>query len=52
MSQNEKSEDEHSIFPFLVNSRADDRGQTKFYQNLIANLFEKELVHEQQKFQK
>ena len=41
MSQNEKSEDENSIFPFLINSLTDDRGQTQFCQNLFANLFER-----------
>ena len=41
MSQNEKSEDENSILPFLINSLSDDRGQTQFCQNLIAKLFEK-----------
>ena len=41
MSQNEESEDENSILPFLINSLTDDRGQTQFFQNLIANLFEK-----------
>ena len=40
MSQNEESEDENSIFPFLMKSITDDRGQTQFCQNLIANLFE------------
>ena len=41
MSQNEESEVENSILPFLINSLTDDRGQTQFCQNLIANLFEK-----------
>ena len=41
MSQNEESEDENFIFPFLINSLTDDRGQTQFCQNLIANLFER-----------
>ena len=41
MSQNEKSEEEISILPFLINSLTDVRGQTQFCQNLIANLFEK-----------
>ena len=41
MSQNEESEDENSILHFLINSLTDDRGQTQFCQNLIANLFEK-----------
>ena len=41
MSQNEESGDENSILPFLFNSLTDDREQTQFCQNLIANLFEK-----------
>ena len=41
MSQNEESEDENSLLPFLINSLTDDRRQTQFCQNLIANLFEK-----------
>ena len=41
MSHNEESEDENSIFPFLINSLTDDRGQTHLCQNLIANLFER-----------
>ena len=43
MSQNEKSEDENSILPFLINSLTDDRGQTHFCQKIIANLFEKRI---------
>ena len=41
MSTNEESEDENSILPFIIISLTDDRGQIKFCQNLIANLFEK-----------
>ena len=41
MSTNEESEDENSILPFLFNSLTDDRGQTQFCQNLIANVIEK-----------
>ena len=40
MSQNEESEDENSIFSFLINSLTYNKGQTQFCQNLIANLFE------------
>ena len=43
MSQNEESEDKNSIFSFLINSLTDDRGQTQFFQSLIANFFEKEI---------
>ena len=39
MSQNEKSEDENCILPFLINLLTNDRRQTQFCQNLIANLF-------------
>ena len=41
MSQKEESEDENSIFSFLNNSLTDNRGQTQFCPNLIANLFER-----------
>ena len=41
MSTNEESEDENSILPFIIVSLTDDRRQTKFCQNLIANLFER-----------
>ena len=49
MSQNEESEDENSILPFLINSLTDDRGQTQFCQNLIAK---KGVSPTQQNFQK
>ena len=39
-SQSDESPDENSIFPFLINSLTDDRGQVQFCINLIANLFE------------
>ena len=38
--QNDESPDENSVFPFLINSRTDDRGQVQFCNNLTANLFE------------
>ena len=41
MKTNEESEDESSILPFIITSLTDDKGQTKFCQNLIAKLFEK-----------
>ena len=41
MSQNEAIEDENSIFLFIITSLNDDRGQTQFCQNLIANLFKR-----------
>ena len=43
MSTNEESEDENSILLFIIISLTDDRGQAKFCQNLIANLFEKRI---------
>ena len=52
MSQIEESQDENSILLFLINSLTEDTGQTQFCQNLIANLFEMELVYVQQYFQK
>ena len=45
MNQSEESQDENSIFPFLINSLTDDREQTQFCQNLIANLFERGNSH-------
>ena len=41
MSQSEKIIDENSVFPFLINSLTDDRGQIQFCNNLIANSFER-----------
>ena len=41
MSQNEESKDKNSNLSFLINSLTDDRGQTQFYRNLVANIFEK-----------
>ena len=41
MSQNEESEDENSILPIIITSLTDDRGKTKFCQNLITPLFER-----------
>ena len=41
MTQTEESQDENSVFPFLINSLTDDRGQIQFCQNLIAKLFER-----------
>ena len=40
LNQSEESQDENSVLPILINSLTDDRGQTLFVQNLIANLFE------------
>ena len=39
-SPSEESPDEDSVFPFIIISFTDDRGQTKFCHNLIANIFE------------
>ena len=41
MIQSEESQDENSVFPFLINSLTDYRRQIQFCQNLIANLFER-----------
>ena len=41
MIQIEEDQEENSILPFFVNPLAEDRGQTQFYQKLIANLFKK-----------
>ena len=42
MSQSPSDEgpDENSVFPFLINSLTEDRGQVQFCKYLIANLFE------------
>ena len=39
-TQSNESPDEHSVFPSIIFSLTDDRGQTQFCKNLIANLFE------------
>ena len=39
-TQSDESPDENSVFPFLITSITDDRGQMQFRNNLIANLFE------------
>ena len=39
-SPSDESPDEHSVFPFLINSLTEDRGQIQFCINLIGNLFE------------
>ena len=38
-TQSDESPDEEATFPFLIDS-LDDRGQTRFCQNLLVNLFE------------
>ena len=38
-TQYDESPDEEAVFPFLIDS-LDDRGQTRFCQNLLINLFE------------
>ena len=42
MSQipSDESPDEDSVFPFIIISLTEDRGQTQFCHNLIANIFE------------
>ena len=42
MSQSPSDErpDEDSVFPFIIISLTEDRGQTQFSHNLIANIFE------------
>ena len=40
MDQSEESPDENSVFPVLIISLTDDRGQKQFCYNLPANLFE------------
>ena len=38
-TQSDESPDEEAVFPFLIDS-LDDRGQTRFSQNLLVYLFE------------
>ena len=40
ISPSDESPDEDSVFPFIIISLTDDRGQTQFRHNLIANIFE------------
>ena len=40
ISPSGESPDEDSVFPFIIISLTDDRGQTQFCHNLIANIFE------------
>ena len=39
-SPSDESPDENSVFPFIINSFTEDRGQIQFCTNLIANVFE------------
>ena len=39
-SPSDESPDEDSVFSFIILSLTEDRGQTQFCQNLIANIFE------------
>ena len=39
-SSSDESPDENSVFPFIINSLTEDRGQRQFCTNLIANVFE------------
>ena len=39
-SPSDDSPDENSVFPFIINSLTEDRGQKQFCTNLIANVFE------------
>ena len=39
-SPSDESPDKNSVFPFLINSLTEDRGQIYFCTNLIANVFE------------
>ena len=38
-SPSDESPDENSVFPFLINSLTEDRGQIQFCNSLIANEF-------------
>ena len=58
MDQNEESDDENSILPFLINPLVEDRGQTQigkiaYLSNRKLQIYsKKELVNVQQIFQK
>ena len=39
-SPSDESPDEDSVFPFIIISLTEDRGQIQFCHNLIANIFE------------
>ena len=43
-TQSDENPDEHSLFPFIITLLTDDRGQTQFCNNLIANLFEQGII--------
>ena len=43
-TQSDESPDEEAVFPFSINS-LNDRGQTRFCKNLLANLFERGISH-------
>ena len=51
-SPSDESPDENSVFPFILNSITEDRGQRQFCTNFIANVFEQGLVHVKQNSQK
>ena len=44
ISPSEESPDEDLLFPFIILSLTDDRGQTQFCHNLIANIFEQGII--------
>ena len=52
MTRIEEKSEEISILLFLLNPLDENRGQVQFCQNLIANLFEKEIVHVPRNFRK
>ena len=41
MDQSEECQEENSMFPFLINSLTDERGQIQFCQKLITKLLER-----------
>ena len=51
-SPSDESPDEDSVFPLIIISLTEDRGQTQLCHNLIANIFEMELAHVKQNSQK
>ena len=40
-TQSDESPDENSVFPFIITTLTDDRGQTQFCKSFLAILFER-----------
>ena len=51
-TQSDESPDENSVFPFIITTLTDDRGQTQFCKNLLGIYLNEESDHAKQNFQK